>query len=152
MWPGPAWAVPSSLVSRAAVVHRHVGCNATVTAFSFAAYSPLTHMGRFAQGYVSFNCASSVAEVELSAGDSGQFRNRRMTATGVLATLLYNVYLDPSHTQVFGDGTGGSSAYMPGPNVARGGFPIYGEIADGQTQARIATYSDTIHITINLAP
>ena len=76
-----------------------------------------------------------------------------MTAAGdTPATLSYNIFLDPSHTQIFGDGTGGSVTYRPAPNVTKGGFAIYGEIADGQSHVRVAQYSDTISITINLAP
>ena len=47
---------------------------------------------------------------------------------------------------------GESSAYVPGPNVSRGGFLIYGEIATGQTNLRVATYTDSISISVNVAP
>lgn len=140
-------------VARSTVLHPLGGCSATVSSFSFSSFSPLTHTGRFAQGYVSFNCASAVADIELSSGNSGQFRNRRMTATNDPgAQLSYNIFLDANRTQVFGDGTTGSSVYIPGPNVSKGSFAIYGEIADRQPNLHVATYSDAISITVNLAP
>jgi spore coat protein U-like protein len=151
--PGTAAAAANVSVARSNVTHPLGGCSVTVSSFSFSSFSQLAHSGRFAQGYVSFNCASVVADIELSPGKSGQFRNRRMTATNdARAELCYNIYLDASRTQVFGDGTGGSSVYVPGSNVSKGGFPIYGEIADGQPNLPVATYSDATSITVDLAP
>jgi spore coat protein U-like protein len=149
----PAAAVNGSPATRSKVVHPLGGCSATVSAFSFSAFSPSTHAGRVTQGYVSFDCASPVSDIELSAGNSGQFRSRSMSASGEPnVEVSYNIFLDANHTQVFGDGTGGSSAYVPGPNVSKGGFAIYGEIAYGQSHLGVATYTDAIRITVNLVP
>jgi spore coat protein U-like protein len=150
---GPVSAGPNIPVARSGATHPLGACSARISSFSFPSFSPLTHQGRFAQGFLTFDCASAVANIELSAGNSGQFRDRRMTAGGdPRATLSYNIYLDPNHTLVFGDGTAGSSTYVPGANVTKGGFPIYGAIGEGQTNLHVAAYSDTISITVNLAP
>jgi spore coat protein U-like protein len=150
--PGPASAGSSIPVARSNVMHP-LGCSAAISGVSFPSFSPLTHAGRFAQGYLTFNCPSGVADIELSAGNSGQFRDRRMTSgADPRATLSYNIYLDANHTLVFGDGSAGSSAYVPGANVSKGSVPIYGAIGDGQTNLRVAPYADTISITINMAP
>jgi spore coat protein U-like protein len=134
-------------------VHPLGGCSVVISSFSFSSYSPLIHTGRFAEGVVSFNCAFGVASIELSSGSSGQFRNRRMmSGSDPRAVLFYNIFLDVNRTQVFGDGTAGSSMYVPGTKVFRGRFPIYGEILDGQTKLPAATYSDTVSITVNLTP
>jgi len=151
--PGRAAASTKAFGAQSTVSHPLGGCSATVASFSFANFSPLTHTGRFAQGYVSFDCASPVADIELSAGNSGQFQNRRMTAAqDPRAGLSYNIFLDANCTQVFGDGTGGSSAYVPGPHVSKGGFAIYGEIVDRQPGLLVASYSDASRLMVNLAP
>jgi spore coat protein U-like protein len=148
---GPASA--ASAFPAPEVMPRHAGCIAAVTGFSFAGFSPFARARRFAVGYVTFACASPVAAVVLTAGDSGQFRTRRMSAArGEERELSYNIFLDAGRTQIFGDGTGGSVAYVPAPNTSKGTFAIYGEIAEGQTTLRPALYADSVSLTITLAP
>lgn len=147
----PSWS--STLAPRSNLSRSHGGCRTTVTSFSFGSFSPLSHAGRSTQGYVTFSCPSAVADVELSAGDAGQFVARRMTADDASrSAIAYNIYLDASHTIVFGDGTEGSSTYVPGANVLTGSFPIYGEIAAAQPLLPAASYSDSVSITVNMVP
>jgi spore coat protein U-like protein len=68
------------------------------------------------------------------------------------STLSYNIYLDSGLSIVFGDGSGGSSAYLPGANVSRGSFPIYGEIARNSLNLRVSNYSDSLRLTVNMTP
>jgi spore coat protein U-like protein len=147
----PSWS--STLAPRSNLSRSHGGCRTTVTSFSFGSFSPLSHAGRSTQGYVTFSCPSAVADIELSAGDAGQFVVRRKAADHAApSTLAYNIYLDAGHTVVFGDGSGGSSAYVPSPNVLTGSFPIYGEITGVQQDLPVARYSDSITITVNMVP
>jgi spore coat protein U-like protein len=128
-------------------------CRATITAFSFGIFSPLTQTGRLAQSFVSFNCPYVVAEIDLSPGTSGDVGGRSMTSGGGgrQASIAYNIYLDAARTIVFGDGAAGSSAYVPGSGISQGSFPIYAEIALGQSNVAASDYSDTLSITIRMA-
>jgi spore coat protein U-like protein len=127
-------------------------CRATISGFSFGAFSAITQTGRLAQSFVTFNCPSVVAEIDLSSGASGGFEARSMTShTDGRASIAYNIYLDAARTIVFGDGGAGSSAYVPGSGVSQGSFPIYAEIALGQANLAASDYSDTLSITIRMA-
>jgi len=126
-------------------------CRATITGFSFGIFSPLTQTGRLAQSFVTFNCPSTVAEIDLSSGTSGEFESRSMTSNrDGQAAIAYNIYLDAARTVVFGDGAAGSSAYVPGSGVSQGSFPIYAEIAPGQSHVVASGYSDTLSISIRM--
>jgi spore coat protein U-like protein len=126
-------------------------CNATMTTFSFGRFSPLTQTGRLAQSFVSFNCPYPVAEIDLSPGISGEFAARSMTSDrDRQASIAYNIYLDAGRTIIFGDGAGGSSAYVPAQGIARGSFPIYAEIALGQSTVVSSDYTDTLSITVRM--
>jgi spore coat protein U domain-containing protein, fimbrial subunit CupE1/2/3/6 len=126
-------------------------CSATMTAFSFGVFSPLTQTGRLAQSFVSFNCPYVVAEIDLSSGISGDFGARTMTSgRDRQGSIAYNIYLDAGRTIVFGDGAAGSSAYVPGGGVSRGTFPIYAEIALGQSNVVASDYSDSLSITVRM--
>jgi spore coat protein U-like protein len=105
-----------------------------------------------ARSFVTFDCPSVVAEIDLSSGTSGDFRARTMTsADGHASSVAYNIYLDAGRTIVFGDGAAGTSAYVPGLRVSQGSFPIYGEIAPNQSNVAVSAYSDYLSITIRMA-
>jgi spore coat protein U-like protein len=126
-------------------------CRASITAFSFGTYSPLMQTGRLAQTFVSFNCPRAVAEIDLDPGVSGDFGARRMTpANGSEPPIAYNIYLDAARTIVFGDGAAGTSAYVPPSGTSQGSFPLYAEIAPGQSRVDASAYSDTLNITIRM--
>ena len=63
-------------------------------------------------------------------------------------TLTYNLYTDPSRTQVWGDGTGGSNVSNGSGSGAAQTINVYGRISSGQT-VPTGTYTDTITVTIN---
>jgi len=104
-----------------------------------------------AQSFVTFSCPAVVAEVDLSSGTSGEFASRSMTSDrDGHAAIAYNVYLDAARTIVFGDGEGGSSPYVPASGTLQGSFPVYAEIARGQSEVPASGYSDTLSITIRM--
>jgi spore coat protein U-like protein len=149
---GRASAIPNAL-PRASLMHSLGACSITVSPFSFSNFSPTTQSGRFAQGTITFNCPAGVASIALSSGNSNQFRTREMVASSdPRSTLSYNIYLDSGLSIVFGDGSGGSAAYLPAANASRGSFPIYGEIARNNLNLRISNYSDSLRLTVNMTP
>lgn len=91
--------------------------------------------------------------VYFSAGSSGVLTDRRMTSA--TDTLRYNLYTDPARTQIWGDGTSGTSFQSAqirvGPGVGNATrtvvFPIYGRIPALQS-VDSGAYSDTIVVTV----
>ncbi len=92
---------------------RNVSCGATSTGLDFAVYNPLQTAPSPGVGSVLLTCrivsgrfGRAVASVALTAGNSGNFgaRQMRFGSNG----LNYNLYWDAAHSQVAGDGTGGS--------------------------------------------
>jgi spore coat protein U-like protein len=116
-------------------------CWIAATGPSFGAYDPLASSPVDAAGQIQYLCTSP-ARVAISAGTSGNFASRTMQSGG--AILTYNLYTDAARTQVWGDGTGGSSA----PTVA--GFfqsvPIYGRVP-GRQDVGTGSYSDSLVVT-----
>ncbi len=126
-------------------------CRATITGFSFGIFSPLTQTGRLAQSFVTFSCPAVVTEIDLSSGTSGEFASRSMTSDrDGHAAIAYNVYLDAARTIIFGDGTAGTSPYVPASGTTQGSFPVYAEIARGQSDVPASGYSDTLSLAIRM--
>lgn len=101
-------------------------------------------------GSITFDCTgvlpADAVRIDLDAGGAASFTPRRLIA-GVVA-LAYNLYLDAARTVVWGDGTGGSSAYGPvHPAEGSTTLTIYGRIPAGQHVAA-GSYSDTVTVTL----
>jgi spore coat protein U-like protein len=101
-------------------------------------------------GMISFRCsqvagADSVM-IQLGRGDAGVFLPRAMLVRS--HRLEYNLYLDAARTRVWGDGTGGTSAYVARPDEGvTTSVPIYGRIPPRQN-VKPETYTDTIVVTL----
>lgn len=84
-------------------------CIVTVTDVDFGTYDATSGSPATGQGQFQVDCNRNDTEVTISIGiGSGTtYATRRMSNGTDL--LYYNLYLDPSHTTIFGNGTGGSS-------------------------------------------
>ena len=80
--------------------------------------------------------------VDFNAGGSGSFATREMDSGA--ATIDYNLYRNSGHTEVLGDGTGGTFTLS---GTGDNGFTIYGQTVAGQTPPT-GTYTDTITATV----
>jgi spore coat protein U-like protein len=88
----------------------------------------------------------AIIVVQLGAGSAGAFSPRTMLRSG--EPLNYNLYLDAARTQVWGNGTSGTSTHSNSnfalfPVVV----PIYARIFAGQN-VTVGSYSDTVVATI----
>jgi spore coat protein U-like protein len=105
-----------------------------------------------ATGSITFQCKKlggpQFMTIDLSAGNSGTYFSRTMRQ-GV-DTLTYNLYLDAANTQVWGDGSGGTSEFGPFDPTDKKNqvVTIYAAIPPGQ-DARVGAYADSITATIN---
>jgi len=124
---------------------------ASATALSFGAYDPLAAAALDSTSQLVYRCPPSPQiRISLDAGGAGAFTMRAMRRGADV--LLYNLYLDPARTIVWGDGTGGSSI---GPQVTVKGAGgtvtayVFGRMPAGQDPAP-GTYADTIRVTFDL--
>ena len=103
-------------------------------------------------GSITFNCkkvgGAQYMTLDLSAGNSGTYSPRRMRFGA--NTLNYNLYLDAANTQVWGDGSGGTSEFGPfDPTDKKNQLvTIYATIPAGQ-DVNVGIYADAITATIN---
>ena len=99
-------------------------------------------------GSVSIACGALVRNitVSLSRGQNGTFSPRAMAKGG--EDLNYNLYQDAGRTNIWGDGTSGTTVFSianPANNTTR---TIYGRVPFAQ-DVSAGAYTDTITATIN---
>ncbi|MEO8567057.1 MAG: spore coat U domain-containing protein [Betaproteobacteria bacterium] len=81
---------------------------------------------------------------------SSSISGRQMAQTGVGTTgrLNYNLYKDGGYSNLWGDGTAGTTPLVvttAGPNTT---VPVYGKIDPGQ-DAPVGNYKDTVIMSVN---
>jgi spore coat protein U domain-containing protein, fimbrial subunit CupE1/2/3/6 len=125
----------------------------TVTSVIFGSYDVFSASALDSTATISYKCSPPVATptIYLSQGGSGTYSPRQMVGpSGTLAS--YNLYLDASHTTVWGDGSGGS-AFITGPDPQTGNqiftYTIFGRVPAGQDLVGGGAYTDSLTITIN---
>lgn len=128
-------------------------CTVTTTPLSFGNYNPVTAIDDDSTGTVRVQCTLLVAlagsfTVDLSTGGSGAYASRKLKNGG--SNLLYNLYADAAHTQIWGNGTGGSvevSRSFTGLLAIDRSISVYGRIKAAQN-VPAGNYSDTIMVTV----
>lgn len=134
----------------AAQIPPEAGCDIRTPGINFGLYSALDRSPQSALGLIELVCfppaATAGARVTLSSGRSGQPLERTLTYGG--ATLNYNLYADPAHNRVLGDGTNGTVAPLQlTRGLGRSLFRVYGVIWPGQ-RVPAGDYSDTVRIEV----
>jgi spore coat protein U-like protein len=80
----------------------------------------------------------------------GSFSNRQLRSGASL--LRYNLYSDSARTQVWGDGSDGSTTVSDSlpltTSSAIRSYTIYGRIPNGQQMAEVGSYFDTITVIV----
>lgn len=83
--------------------------------------------------------------LSISAGRSGRFLDRAMTHG--YRELHYNLYAEPSHQRVVGDGSNGTVRLTSTRGRGGGVFRAYGLIPAGQAVSS-GNYSDNLHVEV----
>ncbi len=138
-------AIGSTLIPSRALANCTIS---SVTGLNFGAYSSFDAAPNDATGRFVFVCTDVQAPVtiRLSSGAANSFTPRQMVLG--TARLSYNLYIDTARTQIWGDGTGGSSLRTLTPvNNAPTSLDIFGRIPPRQF-IPAGSYTDTIVITI----
>lgn len=124
-------------------------CSVSATGMAFGSFSPLTDSTVDSTANITVTCdALSSYTIALSPGGSGTYSPRRMANGG--NPLEYNLFRDAGHSQIWGDGTGGS--FTAAGSLLVGGsnnHTVYGRIPlSTQRTASVGSYSDSITVTV----
>jgi spore coat protein U-like protein len=132
-------------------------CTTSSTGFVFGAYQPLTGSPSLSTGTVTVNCNPALISIlvsytiSLGPGSGGSFASRSMSGAG--GVLGYQLYRDALRTQIWGDGTAGTTTVTDGYllglilPVLRN-YTVYGRIPGG-LPVGIGAYSDTVLIVVS---
>ncbi len=134
------------------VANARAACTLTANGVGFGVYDVYQAAPTDATGTITYRCGNTDKDIRISIsqGSSGTFSSRQLrNATGT-ETLAYNLFLDASFTQIWGDGTGGTSAHFihnPRNNVDVN-LTVFSRLSAGQ-DAAAGTYSDTVIVTLD---
>ena len=125
-------------------------CRLTTTPLGFGMYMPGTrsHLDMTAQLRVRCQGGQGVARVTLGTGLSGNPLDRSMSSGSDV--LRYNLFLNASHTIIWGDGAGATQAFTISHPKGRSVDyrpTIYGRIFSNQDPAD-GVYGDSILVTV----
>jgi spore coat protein U-like protein len=125
-------------------------CTIDTTSVIFGSYNVFASAPVDSTGSVRYNCNGGAKNVQITItrGRSATFLQRSLRRGA--DNLGYNLFLDPSRTAIWGDGTGGSHAYYGGnpPNKTDVNVTIYGRIPPGQ-DVGAGKYSDNVVVAID---
>ncbi len=130
-------------------------CTVSATGVNFGRYNPLAGSNLNDTGNVHISCGGGVGMVaytiQLSRGMYGTGFSPRQMGSGS-RRLNYNLYTDPAHATIWGDGSSATGFISDSLSVLRAGssrdYIVYGRMPARQTSAAVGSYSDTITFTI----
>ncbi|MFE0499554.1 spore coat protein U domain-containing protein [Lysobacter soli] len=103
-----------------------------------------------ATGVITSTCTKGsnyTLSLNAGSGTGATFGQRRMTRSGGADTLVYALYRDSGRTQIWGDGSGGSSTVSGTGSGAAQTATVYAALPVQDTPAA-GSYADTITVTV----
>jgi spore coat protein U-like protein len=128
-------------------------CTVTATGVSFGSYDPLSQVDNGSTGTIRVVCTLILAlggsfTIDLSTGASGSYTQRSLKKGASI--LAYNLFSDSAYSQIWGNGTGGStrvSQSFTSLLIVDRTVTVYGRIPAGQN-VPAGAYADTIVVTV----
>ena len=125
-------------------------CTISATSVNFGSYNVFNGSPTDSTGTVTYRCNGSAHNITigLTQGASASFNQRQMQKGS--ESLTYNLFVDASRTNIWGDGTSGTSVYSIGnpPNNTNVNLTVYGRVTAGQ-DVSAGSFSDTVTAVIN---
>ena len=129
-------------------------CTVSASGVAFGSFNSLPGLSADTNGTIAVTCRGAVSDtasytITITSG-MGSFSARRMVAGR--DSLTYNLYRDSGCTQVWGDGTGSTSAVsdsvtLTSPSITTN-YVVYSRIVAGQRTVRANAYSDSLVVII----
>lgn len=124
-------------------------CTVSATPVAFGPYDVFALAHDDAVGTITYRCTllQLNVRISISRGSSSTFAPRTLRSGSEL--LSYNIFRDSARTQIWGDGTGGTSIYsiLIPPWNQDVVLTMYGRIPAEQ-DARVGAYADTVVVTV----
>jgi len=129
-------------------------CTVSTTPVSFGGYDVFSSTPMDTTGTIALYCNNPEKKpmpvtVSISSGGSGSFNPRQMRLAGGTDRMNYYLFIDPSRTTIWGDGSGGTSIFT---SIILKTTPlnatIYGRIPARQN-LRAGAYGDNLVVTVN---
>jgi spore coat protein U-like protein len=136
----------AALVVVLAASAAHADCTVSVGTLAFGTYDVFSTTPLDSVATITYSCTApaTAPTMSISRGGATSFLPRQML-NGASA-LNYNLYLDAARTQIWGDGSAGTSTYScsmgSGLSVS-----VYGRIF-AQQNLPVGSYSDSLVVTI----
>jgi spore coat protein U-like protein len=147
------------LLTLAAAMPSRAGCTVSSTGMAFGAYQPLTFAGKLTSAAVTSTATVSVNcdlvngllgyTLKLGPSTAGSSISPRYLANATQGgdNMVFNIYTEPTHSTVWGDGVTGS-LITHGPLSGTFDHTVYGRIPSGQNTLKAGTFSGTMTITV----
>lgn len=120
-------------------------CGLNTQGVNFGSYDFQSSQNLDSVGHITVTCDVSTSyTIALSPGLTGTFASRIMQSGA--HQLAYNLYNDPAHASVWGDGTGNSVTV--GATGTNADYAVYGSVPAGQNPY-IGSYSDVVTVTVS---
>ena len=128
-------------------------CTVATSGVAFGSYNPLPGASADTNATISVTCSGTAGDtaaytITINAG-LGSFSARKMVSGA--DNLTYNLYKDSGCTQVWGDGSGGTSTISDSVTLISSSlttnYVVYSRIAGGQRSAKAKTYSGSLLVT-----
>ncbi len=121
-------------------------CSVSPQQLSLGRYDPFASAPQDAVTSIAISCDVETSVVIAIGPGNGDYGARTMT--GGAQALLYNLYVDPAHSRVWGDGTNGSSTVSSTAVATSTAIPVYARAPARQTQLKPGSYSDILWVSI----
>jgi spore coat protein U-like protein len=156
-----ALAAPGLLALMPSTSQAAMNCTVTVSGVAFGTYDPVPTSPDDSTGTITVRCVhtgrggadSTNYTVTLSTGGGLSYAPRKLSAGA--ATLNYNLFRDAGRTQIWGNGTGGTTIITgnikvgpgAGNNTRTVNHTVYGRIP-AQQDPDAGNYADSILVTL----
>lgn len=125
-------------------------CTISATSVNFGSYNVFNASPLDSTGTITYRCNAAAANitVALTQGTSSTY-NPRLMSKGA-EVLGYNLYRNAARTNIWGDGSSGTSVYSRAnpPNNSNVNLTVYGRLPGGQ-DVSAGMFSDTVTAVIN---
>lgn len=121
-------------------------CSVSPQQLSLGRYDPFASAPQDAVTSIAISCDVETSVVIAIGPGNGDYGARTMT--GGAQALLYNLYIDPAHSRVWGDGTNGSSTVSSTAVATSTAIPVYARAPARQTQLKPGSYTDILWVSI----
>lgn len=121
-------------------------CSVSPQQLSLGRYDPFASAPQDAVTSIAISCDVETSVVIAIGPGNGDYGARTMT--GGAQALLYNLYIDPAHSRVWGDGTNGSSTVSSTAVATSTALPVYARAPARQTQLKPGSYTDILWVSI----